>query len=127
MGNFQFLGSQKPGLAACIQAALTDDLRRKPWKGSVNPLAGHCYVACEALYHLTGRVLFPHFIRHENSPHWFLRDAAGTVIDPTASQFATVPDYAQGKRKGFLTLLPSKRAQAVIDRVHSVSQPQLQD
>ena len=29
---------------------LTDDLRKKPWNGSKNKVAGHCYVASEAGY-----------------------------------------------------------------------------
>ena len=37
-----------------LQSHLTDDLRRPPYKGSSNPLTGHCYVASEALYHLLG-------------------------------------------------------------------------
>ena len=35
-------------VAALIAESLTDDLRRPPWRGSPNPLAGHCYVASEA-------------------------------------------------------------------------------
>jgi len=106
-----------------LQAALTDDLRRPPWRGSPNSMAGHCYVACEALYHLLGGKETgwkPCFIRHEESPHWFLKNASGTVLDPTASQFSSPPDYAQGIGKGFLTKKPSKRAKKVLEKLEKL-------
>ena len=115
-GSVHGLGSVAT-LVGKIRAALTDDLRRPPWRGNPNPLAGHCYVACEALFHATGRRLRPHFVRHEGAPHWFLRDARGNVIDPTAGQFQSTPDYAQGRGKGFLTQKPSKRAAIVLARL----------
>lgn len=100
-----------------VKRALSDELRRPPWRGSPNRLAGHCYVACEALFHLTGGRFRPHFIRHEGAPHWFLQDERGRVIDPTASQFRTPVPYDRGRGKGFLTKQPSKRAALVISRV----------
>lgn len=103
-----------------ILSALTDDLRRKPWKGNPNPLAGHCYVASEALYHLTGKAMTPQVIRHEGSTHWYLKDKSGIIHDLTAGQFRTPVPYHLGKGCGFLTKLPSKRAQVVIDRVKDV-------
>lgn len=97
--------------------ALTDDLRRKPWRGNPNPLAGHCYVASEVEYHLRGGK--PMFVRHEDQPHWFVvRD--GQVIDHTASQFETPVPYENGVGKGFLTRQPSKRAQIVLDRLSQI-------
>lgn len=36
------------------------------------------------------------------------------MVDPTVDQFATPVPYRQGKGKGFLTLQPSKRAQALL-------------
>lgn len=100
-----------------IQRCLTDDLRRPPYRGNSNPLTGHCYVASEAIYHLWAREqgYKPYFIRHEGSPHWFLRNNAGTVIDPTSGQFKTNVDYARGIGKGFLTRLPSKRARILMN------------
>lgn len=101
-----------------VQATLTDDLRRPPWRGSPDPLAGHCYVASEALYHLGLREqgYRPMFIRHEGSPHWFL--ARGTeVVDATASQFRTPVPYSQAKGKGFLTREPSRRARILMSRL----------
>lgn len=100
-----------------VRAALTDDLRRAPWRGSPNLMAGHCYVAAEAMHHLSEGRLRPQFIRHEGAPHWFLRDEDGTVVDPTADQFSTPVPYEQGRGKGFLTRQPSARARIVIGRV----------
>lgn len=101
---------------------LTDDLRRPPWRGHPNPLAGHCYVVSEVLYHLAGgrqSGLTPQFIQHEGQPHWFLRASDGAVIDPTAKQFETPVPYDLAKGCGFLTRGPSKRAQILLDRITS--------
>jgi len=98
---------------------LTDDLRRPPFKGSPNPVAGHCYVASEVLYHLWGGKAAgwkSMHVNHEGVSHWYLMNQT-EIIDPTASQFATPVDYSKGKGKGFLTALPSKRAMYVIRRV----------
>lgn len=103
-----------------VVQSLDDSLRRKPWKGNPNLLAGHCYVASEALYYLLGGKssgLTPQVIRHEDSPHWFLKSDNGMVYDPTAGQFKTPVPYEQGRGCGFLTNKPSKRAQILIDRV----------
>ena len=103
-----------------IVHALTDDLRRAPWKGSANPLAGHCYVASEAAWHAMGGKdsgYVPQTIRHEGATHWYLRHAEhGTILDLTASQFSTPVPYAKGRGCGFLTREPSKRARIVLER-----------
>lgn len=79
---------------------------------------GCCYVAAEAVWHALGGPdsgLRPTFIRHEGAPHWYLVDVAtGEPVDPTADQFSSPPDYARGTGKGFLTLAPSQRAQAIL-------------
>lgn len=109
-----------------VVRALTDDLRRAPWKGHPNPLAGHCYVASEAMYHLMGGKdsgLTPQFINHEGSPHWFLKSDSGIVYDLTAGQFETPVPYDQARGCGFLTSKPSKRAQIVIDRARQYDRP----
>jgi hypothetical protein len=99
-----------------VQKHLTDDLRRKPYKGNPNPLAGHCYVASEVLFHLLGAEWLPCFVKHEGAPHWFLRNRrTGKVLDATASQFKTPVPYERGKGKGFLTKKPSRRAQVILD------------
>ena len=100
---------------------VSDDLRREPWRGSDCPVAGHCYVASEAAFHLLGGKAAgykPCFIRHEEAPHWFLLDPNGQVIDLTAAQFATPVPYDQGTPKGFLTREPSKRAAILIQRIN---------
>lgn len=56
--------------------------------------------------------------RHEGQPHWYLRGPEG-YTDLTAAQFDTPVPYGEGQGKGFLTKLPSRRAQVVIDRVTS--------
>lgn len=99
---------------------LTDDLRKPEYRGNPNSLAGHCYVACEVLFHLyknSQTPLFPHFIRHEGLPHWFLKTKSGSIVDPTVSQFKKRPMHSNGVRKGFLTKKPSKRAQKVLDKI----------
>jgi len=116
--------SSAASMMKAVQSSLDDDLRRAPWKGSDNPMAGHCYVASEALYHMLGGKASgwtPQFIRHEDAPHWFLRNGS-KVLDPTASQFKTPLPYDQGKGKGFLTAEPSKRAATVMHRAeHSLA------
>lgn len=87
---------------------------------------GNCYVTCESLYHLLGgkRAGYtPHTLRHEGDVHWYLVHRIGSssgaeiqlIVDPTASQFKTPPDYTQGRARGFLTKQPSKRARAMMD------------
>ena len=111
--------AEKPDqLIPRIHRQLTDDLRKNPWKGHENPLAGHCYVASEALYHKLGGQRsgwVPQFVVHENSPHWFLKHReTGEIVDPTASQFRTPIPYHLARGKGFLTKEPSARAQKVL-------------
>ena len=88
-------------------------------KKNRHPLEGHCYVASEALYHATGGPEGPYkprFIRHEETPHWFLVNAqTGEVVDLTADQFTTPVPYDNAIGKGFLTKGPSKRAQQILN------------
>jgi len=106
-------------LLFALETVLTesDDLRRRPWKGSRNRYSGHCYVACEALYHLTDKCLKPCFVQHENQPHWFLIDPSQNIIDPTVKQFRSKPVYKNSRRIGFLTKQPSRRALIMISRI----------
>jgi len=94
-----------------------DDLRRAPWRGSANLLAGHCYVASEVVYHLWARRAGyrPATVHHEGAVHWFLIHRDGRILDLTASQFSTLPPYALARCRGFLTSAPSKRAMAVLE------------
>jgi hypothetical protein len=115
-------------IIARLQGILSgcDSLRRAPWKGKANPLAGHCYVGSEALYYLLGGAKsnwVPQAISHEGGPHWYLKNKiSGEVVDPTASQFQTPVPYEQGKGKGFLTNVPSKRAQEVLRRYFELAE-----
>lgn len=103
-------------------------------------VAGQCYPAAEALYHLLGGKeagLKPVVWRyadmradgsvHGFPTHWFLGRADGsvgrfltTVLDPTAAQFGgsvTLGHYRCGRGCGFLTREPSKRARLILDRL----------
>lgn len=104
-----------------VKSHLSDDLRQPQYRGKENCLAGHCYVASEAVYHMLGGQQagwVPQSIQHEGGPHWYLKHKfSGFIVDPTVSQFNTPPDYSKGVGRGFLTRQPSKRAQTVLDRV----------
>lgn len=79
---------------------------------------GNCYVTCEALYHLLGKKHWtPMNVRHEGDSHWFLKHDSGLILDPTVSQFRTVPPYAKARGRGFLTRHPSKRACELMARL----------
>lgn len=102
---------------ALIKKHLTEDLRLPRYRNNPNRFAGHCYIASEALYYLHDRKLKPMFVRHNGEPHWFLKDVKGTVIDITAAQFNDSVDYSKAVGKGFLTNIPSKRTQILLNRV----------
>lgn len=108
-------------IAALIVESLTDDLRRPPWRGSPNPLAGHCYVASEAAWHLLGAASSgwrPTFVKHQGVSHWYLKNKDnGEILDITVGQFGELPDYSAGIGKGFLTKAPSKRANILINNI----------
>jgi len=62
-----------------------DTLRKPRFKGSSNPLAGHCYVATEALYTYLGgseSSYTPQYVKHEGTTHWFLKhDTTNLTLD----------------------------------------------
>ena len=94
-----------------------DYLRKAEYRKNSNPYAGHCYVASEAIYHLAkdaGIALKPMFVRHEDSPHWYLLHH-GCPVDATSDQFSSSVNYDSGRGKGFLTKRPSKRASILIE------------
>ena len=103
-----------------VTASLTNDLRAPKYRRKRNRLAGHCYVTAEALFHILGGPFsgwVPQYIRHEGDSHWYLRHSkTGEILDLTASQFRRPVPYEKGVGKGFLTKVPSKRAQIVIER-----------
>jgi hypothetical protein len=95
-----------------------DSLRKPQYRGNSNPWAGHCYVACEVLFHINAGRYKAYFIKHEGEPHWFLKDKYdGEIIDPTYKQFKTPVPYEKGIGKGFLTKRPSARAKVVLNSI----------
>lgn len=113
-------------LSELVISKLSDDLRDHrsrggPYRGSSlsSRYAGYCYVACEAIYHLLGGSGWkPHQLKHEGVSHWYLRhEDTGEILDPTQLQFEKAPDYSMGRKRAFLTVMPSKRAQTLIRRV----------
>lgn len=110
-------------LISRIQGALTPDLLKKGY-GGVHPYAGHCYAASEALYHALGGAKsswYPVRARDEKEvTHWWLENEQGDILDPTSVQYTSqglTPPYSFGKRGGFLTRLPSKRANKILQRI----------
>lgn len=117
-----------------IHDSLTPDLLKKEFLKAwtpANPLAGHCYVASEALWWLL-RYYYPdaptkarHGRDSHGVSHWWLVTADGEVIDPTAEQYTSigeVPPYANvAAGGGFFSnttyVKPSRDGRTVIDRV----------
>jgi hypothetical protein len=98
-------------------SCLSEDLRYK--NNNNHPLAGFCYILSEAYFHLSGGKnsgLKPCNIRHEGASYWYLVDKENNIIDLTASQFEKLPNYDEGRGRGFLTKLPSKRAKILMER-----------
>lgn len=110
-------------IRSVLRTGRFDSLRRPRWRGLREPLAGHCYVASEALFHLLGGAtagLKPCFVRHERQPHWYLECSDGAILDVTVVQFSRRPDYwYRGRGCGFLTKRPSKRARILMKAVLS--------
>lgn len=107
-----------------VRVCLSEDLRKKAYRDHPNPVAGHCYVASEVLYHQLGGKAAgwtPQTVRHEGGPHWYLKHQDGTVIDPTCDQFVTPVPYEEGRGCGFLTKQPSKRAQELMARIDTLA------
>lgn len=114
---------------------LVQDSLLKYCPKQAHPSWGCCYPAAEALYHLWGRDhgFIPHYISYEVLPgiittHWFLANGGNgicpVVYDPTGFQFDNDDvglgrkiDYTLGKRCGFLTKQPSKRAKQIMEQM----------
>ena len=100
-----------------------DELRKPKFKGSEQPLGGHCYVATEALYQYLGAeqsAWTPQYVKHEETTHWFLKhDQTGEIIDLTVTQFETKPPYNEGTGCGFQNS-PSKRCVTVLEKLSLV-------
>lgn len=79
-------------------------------------------MASEALYHILGGKhgeWHPEVMRlSKTETHWFLVNDRGDVLDASRKQFkGALPDYRKGRRCGFLTSNPSKRATALIKQL----------
>jgi len=114
-----------------ICEALTPDLLKGQYKKKeqLHHLAGHCYVASEAAYHLLGgsdtgwkvymlnHKQFPEGLK-EGETHWFIKNHM-IIIDPTVAQFKGIEiPYDKAKRKAFLTNKPSKRTMKIIKLIN---------
>jgi len=104
-----------------VRAVLSDDLRKKPYRDHPNKMAGHCYIAAEAIHHMSGgKYTVPQVMRVDGGTHWFLRHSDGSIFDPTEDQFDTPVNHSAAKGCGFLAKQPCKRTQEVIRRVNSL-------
>lgn len=109
-----------------IQSCLTPDLLKKEYRdeNATNPMFGHCYVASEVLYHSIksyGNYSAACGRDDRGIVHWWIVDNdTGDIYDTTADQYHSkglTPPYAVGRKTGFLTKEPSKRAQKVIAKM----------
>jgi hypothetical protein len=103
---------------------ISDDLRRKPYKGDPGLYTGHCYIVSEVIYHLAGgwgTGWKPMFVYVNGYPHWFLKHEDGMILDHTAGQFGKTPiPYDKARGKGFLTKRLSKRASILLERTRAL-------
>jgi len=128
----QFSGVKREGLIELVRKNLTPGLLKPQFReqNKKNPMYGHCYVATEAMFHLLGGkdgYFAPCCGKDsEGIVHWWLQDKrSGAIVDITADQYYSVgkkPPYFKGKRKGFLTKVPSKRAKILIERVKQAAE-----
>lgn len=113
-----------------IKSVLSADLilakDRKRFVDSGQPLAGYCYIASEALYHLWGKArgFHPYRVVVEDPvlgtlAHWYLRKDA-VILDITADQFVWFVPYDKGVKRPFLTKKPSQRTGIVIRRLKGI-------
>ena len=87
----------------------SDDLLTKEnekTKPPGNKYWGKCYIASESMYHYYGgknSPFQPMNMKHEGRSHWFLRRRNNNqIIDLTADQYQTMPDYSLAVGRGFL-------------------------
>jgi hypothetical protein len=113
-------------LIQTIQDVLSPNLIYMGWQAHTKgkPLAGYCYIASEALYHLWAKEkgykparLWVHVGGGWEVSHWFLRRGE-EALDITASQFGKIKvPYHRATGCGFLTKRPSDGAAEIIRRV----------
>jgi hypothetical protein len=100
------------------------ELRNKRYASDEGGLAGHCYVASEAMRYFFPESFSACYLRYEGGTHWYLENLFdGEVVDLTVEQFDFTPDYSLGVGCGFLTRDPSKRAWQVIQAVGGRDDP----
>jgi hypothetical protein len=110
--------------AVCVVLPLLPYVRhltRPGYRNHPNPATGLCYVASEAIFHLSEDPLEPWWIRYgprAHQTHWFLKHTeTGQRIDVTGSQFGEMDAYAMythERRRAFGTTYPSKRTQELL-------------
>jgi hypothetical protein len=119
-GSFKRMPAPRKAVVSAVRSSLSPELLKANQKGAgTGPLAGHCYVAAQAAYHLLGgrsSGLTPHSASHRGGTHWWLEDESGEIVDPTAAQWKKPFPYQKGTGRGFLTKDASARAQIVIER-----------
>lgn len=119
-----------------IQQQLNPALLSPKWRKLVpvgsHPTTGHCYVAAEALWHMQGvnrvvwQPMFAVYIENgERCTHWWLQHKqTQEIADPTREQYLPeAPPYHLGRKGGFLTLTPSKRACTILSIEETNTKP----
>ncbi len=102
-------------LVRAIRSRLKKDMRLPDHDHHKGRIAGNCYIAAEAVYHLLpdqGRWT-PHNVKHKGESHWFLKRDDGVILDPTGDRMPGRINYASSTGRGFLTSKPSRRARAL--------------
>lgn len=109
-----------------IRQCMTPDLLKPQYKteNASNPMFGHCYVASEVLYHNIknyGNYSACCARDEQEIVHWWIVDNdTSNIYDVTSDQYynkGLIPPYSKGKKTGFLTKKPSKRAMIVMERL----------
>jgi len=112
-----------------IRSNLTPELLKPQYRieNSINPMFGHCYVASEVLYHMikdSGNYSACCARDERGVVHWWIVDnETSKIYDTTSDQYYSrglVPPYSNGKKTGFLTKDPSKRALIVMQKMKGV-------
>lgn len=83
-------------------------------------MRGNCYVASEALFHILGGKTAGwsvYRMRAQGDVHYWLEHDNGMILDPSRMQFKNLPDYSKGKKTGFMTKRPSRRAVDLIGKL----------
>lgn len=112
-------------LARAVREVLfaSPDLLKPEYRGSANPAYGHCYVATQAYYYLTGGQASewaPQVLNLGHVTHWFNRNGSGRVKDLTGEQFPNDVPYELGRGCGFShrdQSQPDERTRECIARV----------